>query len=642
MDPEDFDALDEEAEAQQSSESLVDNEVEEAEEKGVESTVHEEDVDEEAAPEEEEEEEETAPQTAEQPSFQPNVTTPINDGRQILCWNHHGRVLWIPNENILEIERLSDNRRIKSVNHRCYTLASVSESGVSFAGGRVEPTLPEHPPNGYGSSVSFRPYQIFGTTTEWVYDFYEPETPTCLAIGKNFVACVTNLQIIYIFSIFGSPIERFEYDESVVSVSAMSDCLLIVFHNGSPRFQQVYEDDEPTVINKQSLKYEFWNLSTHSDLRLMSSGPVTVSPGRSLRWIGISDELMPCTLDSAGIFRGLLPAGFLGGGICVSTMSSQMGRDDAGLGYSLARAHWGWRTFQILDQVKKRAHEWLWVIGARRMSVEVVPVLVSDEELIEEGQKKIMAEDSSLIGQIYSHHCKPAPDPMVLYSSKLASFAIPLPGSYLLHRFDDKNNLLKPEAPPDKDVMELHEQYIRTKCFLSFWSEAFRIGLPSISLVNELDDISTWKDPDKSTKFIEWIHNKKILLEKSVLIPLMRKYIDIGQEERAMDIVKLITSVELLQVMAKWSTNKGLTRLATKIQDSIALQQTREESFVKSKSDYSQSQGFSQSQEYSQSFTQSQSDMKRKATDSEDNTTGKKFIKSAAGGGRLAKQLAAS
>eukprot|EP01066_Platyproteum_vivax_P013450 Platyproteum_vivax@DN6085_c0_g1_i2.p1 len=217
----------------------------------------------------------------------------------------------------------------------------------------------------------------------------------------------------------------------------------------------------------------------------------------------------------------------------------------------------------------------------RDMAVEVVPVLVSDADLIAQGEARILADSSTSIHSNYSHQSKPHPEVSVLYTNKLVPFSIPLPGSYLVHKFDDKDNLIKSVPPTDKDIMELHEQYIREVALLQFWAEAYRIHLPSAQLVADLGGVAGWADPDVTTALVQWLHEKKIAVEKATLVPLIRKYAEIGQEERAVDMVQLLSSVTLLEVMTKWCASKGLTRLLTRFQDALNEQILREESYSK-------------------------------------------------------------
>ncbi|KAL4280939.1 hypothetical protein GQ457_03G017900 [Hibiscus cannabinus] len=220
-----------------------------------------------------------------QEAFQPG-STPLEPGkRHFLCYNMLGSITTIKHDEYSHIEidfhDTSTGPRVPPMtDHYGFTMASLNENGSVFANPcKSEKNM---------STLMYRPFHSWDNNSEW-YMRFEGEEVRAVALGSTWVAAITSLNFLRIFSNGGLQKHIISLNGPVVTAAGFSDELAIVTH---------VSDCLPS--NEQMLEFTLFNISKGTQL---FKGRLPLTPGSYLTWFGFSEEGQISSYDSKGVLR---------------------------------------------------------------------------------------------------------------------------------------------------------------------------------------------------------------------------------------------------------------------------------------------------------------------------------------------------
>ncbi|XVE56745.1 hypothetical protein DITRI_Ditri04bG0035600 [Diplodiscus trichospermus] len=220
-----------------------------------------------------------------QEAFQPGSTPPQPGKRYFLCYNMLGCITTIKHDEYSHIEiDFHDTSRGPRVppmtDHYGFTMASLNENGSVFANPcKGEKNM---------STLMYRPFSSWANNSEW-YMRFEGEEVRAVALGDSWVAVVTSLNFLRIFTEGGLQKHILSLNGPVVTAAGFKDELAIVTH---------VSDCLPS--NEQMLEFRIFNISKGTQL---FKGRLPLTPGSYLTWFGFSEEGQLSSYDSKGMLR---------------------------------------------------------------------------------------------------------------------------------------------------------------------------------------------------------------------------------------------------------------------------------------------------------------------------------------------------
>ncbi|EPS71032.1 hypothetical protein M569_03722, partial [Genlisea aurea] len=220
-----------------------------------------------------------------QEAFQPGCTPTQPGKRHFLCYNMIGCITAMEHEGYSHIEidfhDTSIGSRVPAItDYFGFTMASLNDNGCAFA----NPAKGEK----HMSTLTYRPFRSWANNSEWSMRFEEEEVKA-VALGSAWVAAVTSLNFLriftegglqrYIMSLVGPVVTAAGYKDQLAIVSHVSPCL-------------------PT--NEQMLEIRVLNISQGTE---SMRGPLPLTPGSCLSWFGFSEEGQLSSFDSKGVLR---------------------------------------------------------------------------------------------------------------------------------------------------------------------------------------------------------------------------------------------------------------------------------------------------------------------------------------------------
>ncbi|PKA47519.1 Flagellar WD repeat-containing protein Pf20 [Apostasia shenzhenica] len=215
-----------------------------------------------------------------QDAFQPG-STPVQEGkRRFLSYNLLGSITTIQNEGYSHIEvdfhDTGRGPRVPSMtDYFGFTMAALNENGSVFA----------NPCKGDKnmSTLMYRPFGSWANNSEWSMRF-EAEEVKAVALGTGWIAAITSLNFLRIFTEGGLQRNILCLDGPVVTAVGSGHKLAVVSHasNCLPSGEQVLEVGVFNINDR------------NQPIRCR----VPLSPGSRLTWFGFSDEGQLCAYDS--------------------------------------------------------------------------------------------------------------------------------------------------------------------------------------------------------------------------------------------------------------------------------------------------------------------------------------------------------
>ncbi|CAL5073973.1 unnamed protein product [Urochloa decumbens] len=220
-----------------------------------------------------------------QAAFQPGSTPPQPGIRNFLAYNMLGSITTVENEghSHVEVDFHDTGRgpRVPSMtDYFGFTMAALNESGSVFA----------NPCKGDKSmsTLMYRPFGSWASNSEWSMRF-EGEEVKAVALGAGWVAAVTSLNFLRIFTEGGLQMHILSVSGPVVTAAGHGDQLAIVSHAS---------DCLPS--GDQVLDVKVFNISERAQ---SLSGRLLLTPSSQLSWFGFSDNGQLSSYDSEGILR---------------------------------------------------------------------------------------------------------------------------------------------------------------------------------------------------------------------------------------------------------------------------------------------------------------------------------------------------
>ncbi|VVB16977.1 unnamed protein product [Arabis nemorensis] len=220
-----------------------------------------------------------------QKPFQPGASPPEPGKRTFLCYNMLGCITTVEHEGNSRIETdFHDTGRGPQVSSMIdiygFTMASINENGCVFANPcKGEKNM---------SVLMYRPFNTWDSNSEWTMRF-EGEEVKVVANGSGWVAAVTSLNLLHIFSEGGLQKHILSIDGPVVTAVGCKDQLAVVTH---------VSDCLPS--NEQVMEFRVFDISRMTQ---PLKGRVALTPGSRLRWIGFSEKGSFSSYDSEGVLR---------------------------------------------------------------------------------------------------------------------------------------------------------------------------------------------------------------------------------------------------------------------------------------------------------------------------------------------------
>ncbi|KAL4584152.1 hypothetical protein LXL04_008743 [Taraxacum kok-saghyz] len=220
-----------------------------------------------------------------QEAFQPGVTSVQSGKRRFLCYNMLGSITTMEHEGYSHIEiDFHDTGRGPRVpamtDYFGFTMASLNENGSVFA------NICKGDKN--MSTLMYRPFRSWANNSEWSMRFEEEEV-RAVALGTYWVAAITSLNFLRIFTDAGLQRHVVSLDGPVVTASGFGDELAIVTHSS------------PTLpSNEQMLEFRVYNVGNGTQ---PIRGRLPLTPGSTLTWFGFSEDGQLSSFDSVGVLR---------------------------------------------------------------------------------------------------------------------------------------------------------------------------------------------------------------------------------------------------------------------------------------------------------------------------------------------------
>ncbi|XP_052167833.1 protein ENHANCER OF LHP1 1 [Oryza glaberrima] len=220
-----------------------------------------------------------------QTAFQPGSTPPQPGKRNFLAYNMLGSITTIENEghSHVEVDFHDTGRgpRVPSMtDYFGFTMAALNESGSVFA----------NPCKGDKnmSTLMYRPFSSWAGNSEWSMRF-EGEEVKAVAVGAGWVAAVTTLNFLRIFTEGGLQMHILSVGGPVVTAAGHGDQLAIVSHASDC----LSSGDQ--VLDVKVLKI--------SECAQSLSSRFVLTPASKLSWFGFSENGELSSFDSKGILR---------------------------------------------------------------------------------------------------------------------------------------------------------------------------------------------------------------------------------------------------------------------------------------------------------------------------------------------------
>ncbi|CAE7616727.1 wdhd1 [Symbiodinium natans] len=203
---------------------------------------------------------------------------------RFLAWNGFGHVASYPDQMRIEVCRNGEEKPMGLPDYDGLHLAAMSEGALCLAARKTASG---------GSRVLIRP------THRWEKALFSAplssaESPDAIGCGEDFVAVLTSSRLLRLFSFSGLPLGLLSLPGPGVALAARGRMLLVV--SRSPGTED--EDDE--------LDFRLLDVKSRVD---RAAGHLPLSEGARLRWLGISTDFVPLTVDTSGVVRALLGSG---------------------------------------------------------------------------------------------------------------------------------------------------------------------------------------------------------------------------------------------------------------------------------------------------------------------------------------------
>lgn len=229
------------------------------------------------------------PKPLAQKPFQPG-SSPNDEDNRFLCWNNYGiiRAQYTKDDQSIDV-MFHDSEKHASINFRNdpnYTLGSMSDDAIVVGSNGKYGTGPASI-HGIDLLESNRDQR------EWEVELPHVELIEALAVGRGFVAIVTDHRNLRLFTNGGMQSYVFTLPGQILCMTAHEKQLMMVMHDGAGL------NDEQNL----TMVVYYIDILNNEITQMFSNIPVALSKRSPLAWIGLTDEGTPCTYDYSGVLR---------------------------------------------------------------------------------------------------------------------------------------------------------------------------------------------------------------------------------------------------------------------------------------------------------------------------------------------------
>jgi len=210
--------------------------------------------------------------------------------QRFLAWNDHGHCAFDPREHKFEIWYASDEKPRHLVDKSGFDMMAMSSTAACMASSAT-------------ASSEIRSRIRIHPRRRWEKQSFEAsivpeggEKVEAVACGEDFVAALTSGRLLRVYTLSGLPMCLFSVPGRSIALAARGHVLVVVTGQGTPAI-----DGE-----EERLEFRFMDVSKPQEL---ASGRLPLSSASQLRWLSITAELAPITIDTAGVVRALLGLG---------------------------------------------------------------------------------------------------------------------------------------------------------------------------------------------------------------------------------------------------------------------------------------------------------------------------------------------
>ena len=146
--------------------------------------------------------------------------------------------------------------------------------------------------------IYYKPFSTYKNLNDWHYQLEMGENIEATALGTGWVAVVTSMGYVRVFSTEG--IQRYIFCQGmqVLTVAGYENLLVLVYHSA------------PAFYGQQALKVKIIDVGAKS-YQIINDIECPITRSSTLSWLGFSDEGQLFTLDTEGVLRALNPHNML-------------------------------------------------------------------------------------------------------------------------------------------------------------------------------------------------------------------------------------------------------------------------------------------------------------------------------------------
>ncbi|KAF7495833.1 WD repeat and HMG-box DNA-binding protein 1 [Sarcoptes scabiei] len=220
-------------------------------------------------------------------------STPVRYQRRFLVWNSVG-IVYSHNEDgeksiDVEFHDVTFHHSIHRVNLINYSMADLSNVCLVLASNGDDEM------ENLTAKLFCILLDISDQNKEWMIDLPKDEFFDCVATGQNFIAALTNLGFLRIWTVGGIQTMIRSIEGPAINLSAHDRFLMVLYHSASQHSQ------DGQSVNAFCLKVDHKGKTRAHPIPFPV--PVALSPKSTIYWAGFTDEGSPCIVDSDGIIR---------------------------------------------------------------------------------------------------------------------------------------------------------------------------------------------------------------------------------------------------------------------------------------------------------------------------------------------------
>lgn len=226
-------------------------------------------------------------------------STPLHFQNRFMVWNSVGIVYAYNSDEErsidVEFHDLTFHHSIHMTNMLNYTIADLSTTCLLLASNGDDQEDAADPLDQQKARMYCMLFNTWDEMKEWQVTLPQEEQFDCITAGQTFVAAVTNLRYLRVWTIGGIQTMIRCVDGPSINLSSFDNYLMLLYHQASQHPQ------DGQSINCIVLKVDHRG-RTRAHM-IPQPVPVALSPKSTVYWAGFTDEGTPCVVDSDGIIR---------------------------------------------------------------------------------------------------------------------------------------------------------------------------------------------------------------------------------------------------------------------------------------------------------------------------------------------------